>query len=88
MVVGGGTKSAIWLSILVDVLGKEAVLPRYCDAAYGAALMAGEGVGYWKTSELLSQGKDESQVIRPNLAHTQYYDSQFPIFRELAEAFL
>jgi xylulokinase len=85
IVVGGGTKSALWLSILVDVLGKQGVVPKYCDAAYGAALMAGEAKELWNTSDILKRNRKNDRLIDPNSGNTMYYDLFFPKFRKIAE---
>jgi xylulokinase len=45
---GGGTKSALWRQILASVLDAELVTVNTTEgAAYGAALLAGVGVGAW-----------------------------------------
>jgi xylulokinase len=43
--VGGGTRNSIWLQIIADVLCIEARVARNADAALGAAMVAGVGVG-------------------------------------------
>jgi len=84
-VTGGGTKSQLWLSVLVDVLGKQGVVPKYCDAAYGAALLAGAAGGVWDTSDLLERNMKQNKIVSPNLENTAFYNSKFPRFREIAE---
>lgn len=45
---GGGTKGALWRQILADVLESELVSVNTTEGgAYGAALLAGVGVGGW-----------------------------------------
>lgn len=45
---GGGARSALWRQILADVLGIELVSVNTTEgAAYGAAILAGVGVGAW-----------------------------------------
>lgn len=84
--VGGGTRSELWLSILVNVLGRECVIPPHCDAAYGAALMAGEGIGLWKSADVLKRNRSQRRIIRPEPKEAQFYAERFPAFREIAEA--
>lgn len=49
---GGGTKSALWRQILADVLGAEiAVVNTAEGAAYGAALLASVGAGWFASVE-------------------------------------
>jgi len=42
ILLGGGTKAATWIGVLLDVLGQNAYIPEKVDGAYGASLMAGE----------------------------------------------
>ncbi len=45
---GGGTKSAIWLQIISDVLGRPIELLESDEGpAFGAALLSGIGIGVW-----------------------------------------
>ncbi len=47
-VSGGGAKSRLWRQIMADVLGAPLVMVDAPEgAAYGAALLAGVGVGVW-----------------------------------------
>jgi xylulokinase len=47
-VSGGGARSPLWRQILADVLGAELVTVNTTEgAAFGAALLAGVGVGVW-----------------------------------------
>ena len=49
---GGGTASALWRQILADVLGAElATVETTEGAAYGAALLAAVGAGWFPTVE-------------------------------------
>ena len=46
--VGGGAKSALWRTIIADVLGRPLLLPRVLEAgALGAAILAAVGVGLY-----------------------------------------
>jgi xylulokinase len=49
---GGGTRSGLWRQILADVLGAEiATVPTEEGAAYGAALLAAVGAGWYPSVE-------------------------------------
>ncbi len=49
---GGGTRSPLWRQILADVLRARIVTPATEEgAAYGAALLAAVGAGWWPTVE-------------------------------------
>jgi xylulokinase len=43
--IGGGARSATWRQIMADVLGRQILLPVNGDASFGAAVVAGIGVG-------------------------------------------
>lgn len=48
-VSGGGAKSLLWRQIASDILGAELVTVNTTEgAAYGAALLAGVGIGAWQ----------------------------------------
>jgi len=47
--LGGGARSATWRQILADVTGLVMKRPRNGDASFGAALVAGVGVGVFQS---------------------------------------
>ena len=54
---GGGTASALWRQILADVLEAEiATVDTTEGAAYGAALLAAVGAGWFPTVEAATDG--------------------------------
>ena len=83
-VSGGGSKSALWRQILADVLGAELVTVNTTEgAAYGAAILAGVGVGAWPNAEtacskLIKIAKrvspDSKRAASYSLLHNQYKD--------------
>lgn len=78
VVVGGGTKSRLWLEITADVTGVPLLLPRErIGASYGDALLAAIGTG------LVSPDTDWAvidDVIEPD-------EAKAPIYSELAVRF-
>ena len=44
-IIGGGARSATWRQIVADVLGRRILVPANGDASFGAAALAGIGVG-------------------------------------------
>jgi len=45
---GGGARSVLWRQIQADIYGRDVGIPRAEEgAAYGAAILAGVGVGVW-----------------------------------------
>ncbi|MFY9235444.1 MAG: xylulokinase [Fimbriimonadaceae bacterium] len=51
-VTGGGAKSPFWLQMLADLLDSPCVIPEVDEGpAYGAAILAGAGIGLWPSVE-------------------------------------
>jgi xylulokinase len=87
-IAGGGAKGALWRKIVASVLNLPMVTVNSTEgAAYGAALLAGTGVGAWRSVEaacdatISLSGRDE-----PVAAWAQAYDALYPRYRELYAA--
>jgi xylulokinase len=87
-VSGGGARSAFWRQILADVMDAELVTVNTTEgAAFGAALLAGVGVGEWATVRESCQAVIRtSQSIQPNLQAVEVYEKAYPLYRELYHA--
>lgn len=82
---GGGTKSRLWRQILASVLEAELVTVNTTEgAAYGAALLAGVGAGYWKDVDaackaaIVITGKEI-----PDSAQVDSYRKGYEVYRDL-----
>lgn len=84
VLVGGGTKSKLWVSIIADVLGHDLLIPKNCDAAYGAALIAGDGAGIWNGRTLANQNVADHILIKHVPENHQIYNGQFEKYLEFA----
>src|SRR5215218_7707308 len=97
-VSGGGAKSLLWRQVLADTLGAELVSVSTTEgAAFGAALLAGVGVGVWSdvdaacaqtitTSDRVIPDRDRAAKYRS--IHQQYqqlYPLLKPIFTGLQD---
>lgn len=81
--IGGGTRSHLWTSILADVLGKRAIIPPATDPSFGAALLAGVGVGVYKTAqEALNFKKGKVREICPDQKRVEIYRKLFYLYKE------
>jgi xylulokinase len=83
--VGGGAKSALWCEIKADVLGRELIVPDAAvGAAFGAALIAGVGMGLMEdlgqTSRRLFR---EAARYVPNQSNRARYDDGYALFCDL-----
>jgi len=82
---GGGARSALWRQILADVLDCELVTVNVTEgAAYGAALLAGVGVGVWPDVDTACQ-----RVVRitahtaPDAARVGRYEEMYRVYHGL-----
>jgi xylulokinase len=85
---GGGTKSTFWTQILANILNKELYLVNTTEgAAYGAAILAGVGVGIWESVQKACQEVIEiNQLISPEPSVAADYEKLYQKFRELYPA--
>lgn len=85
---GGGARSSLWRQILADVLNMELTTVNTADgAAYGAALLAGAGVGIW--ADVPSACRATLQVTGeaiPNRDTIACYDDAFGLYQSLYPA--
>jgi xylulokinase len=88
-VSGGGAKNPIWLQMLADVLNAPLVTVEALEgAAYGAALLAGVGVGVWADVQEASNHVQVGDEVNPGEQSTAYeevyalYRSLYPVLKE------
>lgn len=87
-VSGGGARSALWRQILADVFNSELVTVNTTEgAAYGAALLAGVGAGYWPNVDHACQaGIRVTGSTLPDPQGVAAYESFYALYRELYPA--
>jgi len=85
---GGGAKSALWLSILADVLGVELVTVNTTEgAAYAAALLAAVGAGVWAdVASACRESIHVTGVTAPRPDEVDRYERHYAIYRDLYPA--
>lgn len=83
---GGGARSALWRQIVADVLNITVELPAVADASYGAALLAGVGIGVFKDERAAAGVVQIVSRAVPDPARTAVYDQGFPIYRDIQKA--
>ncbi len=93
---GGGARSALWRQMLADVLGVPVSTPTTEEGpAFGAALLAGVGVGIWpsvpqacaetiQVKETITPYRDAEAYAAIKGAHASMYAQLRPTFRALA----
>ena len=85
---GGAARSALWRQIQADIYRQTVeVVEAEEGAAFGAALLAGVGVGAWETVEAAC-GKvvRVADRIEPNLSVVELMNRQYQTYREIYPA--
>ncbi len=84
---GGGARSPLWRQILSDVVGAEIVIPDSGEgAAFGAALLASVGAGWFHNiEEACAQGVNVAPATSPGIEAPSYGES-YQRYRELYPA--
>jgi xylulokinase len=87
-VAGGGAKSTLWRQILADILGVELVTVATTEgAAYGAALLAGVGVGAWPdVASACGAAVQPGTYTTPDQRTSAVYEELYATYRELYPA--
>lgn len=83
--IGGGVKSKVWQQILADIMGQNIKLLNVEEGpAYGAAIIAGVGVGIFDSFENVSEKiikvEDEITPIKENV---KTYEKYYKIYQDL-----
>lgn len=82
--IGGGARSATWRQIISDVLNVEIERPESGDASFGAALVAGVGVGMFSSfQEAVERCVRVVDVARPDPGRHAFYGELFEVYREV-----
>lgn len=81
---GGGAQSSVWRQIQADVFGKPVeMLEAEEGAAFGAAVLAGVGLGVWPSvGEACRETVRLKSVMRPNEADRAVMDERYQQYRD------
>ncbi|MEA5015905.1 MAG: xylulokinase [Candidatus Limiplasma sp.] len=82
---GGGASSGIWRQIFADVFARDihTVNASSHGAAYGAALLAGVGIGVWPGVGESVAALELSSVTRPDPQASKTYSALLPVYQSL-----
>jgi len=84
--LGGGAKSATWRQILADITGLTIERPGNGDASFGAALVAGVGVGLFKDArDAVARCVTTLDRNEPRAENSSVYESLYAIYREATQ---
>lgn len=86
-VVGGATRSALWLQIIADVTGLPVAATQGGEAAYGDAMLAAVGVGVTDVEGLRGwvPAPERERRVEPDSDAVRVYDRLHPHFVGLYE---
>jgi xylulokinase len=88
LLVGGGTRNPVWVSIIADVLGIEARVPRRSEASLGACMVAGIGAGVFQDLEdAVRRCVRFERTVAADPANHRRYSELFQRYREMKQAF-
>ena len=85
---GGGARSAAWVQLKADVLGRPMVLIDVAEnGAHGAAWLAGQAVGLYPSVEIAAERFARPvRTVQPRPAMAARYEAAFARYRELYPA--
>ena len=82
--LGGGARSATWRQIMADVLGRQIMLPANGDASFGAAVVAGIGIGaFTDATDAVAQCCRVVATHDPDPATHDRYTAFFEVYRDV-----
>ena len=86
LLVGGGSKSAVWRQILADVFGMPVVRTNVDQqaATLGAAALACVGIGAWRDYSTIDECHKEVDREEPDAAHAERYRRLYAVFAAAA----
>jgi len=85
--IGQGSKSLLWSTIVANVLERPLRIPEQPDAAYGAALVTAMGIDWLKREpQALDSLIAMRRVIEPNPEASRAYATLFDIYSEADQA--
>ncbi len=88
LLVGGGSRNPVWVSIIADVLGIEARVPLHAEAAFGACMVAGIGAGVFPDlAEAVRRCVRFERTVAAQPANHRRYGELFQRYRQMKRVF-
>lgn len=86
-VTNGGSKSRLWREILADVLNRDLTsIIHHPGASYGAAVLAGVGVGRIDEWSYVAGSLEAGETISPRRENVLLYEERYHEFLQLNDA--
>jgi xylulokinase len=83
-IIGGGAKSPLWRRIVADVMGMPVMVPKAGDASFGAALIAGVGIGLFPDARTAAERCVKfEESITPDRDNHEKYRRYFAIYQKI-----
>ena len=89
LLVGGGSKSALWRQIYADIYNLNVVKTNIDQqaAALGAAACAAVGIGLWKDFERIDELHEVEEYVRPIEDNVAFYNREMEIYNRVTDMF-
>ena len=87
LIVGGGSKSALWRQIYADIYRMKVVKSNVDQqaAALGAAAVAAVGTGLWSNFEKIDEVHQIEEVVSPLQENMEIYEKLLGIFKKASD---
>ena len=85
--IGGGARSALWSEIVCNVFDRPVAVPSPGDASFGAALLAGVGIGVFRDAkDAVARCLCIDRRLEPDPATAATYADLFARYRAIHDA--
>ena len=85
--IGGGARSRLWSEIVANVFNRPVSVPTPGDASFGAALLAGTGIGLFPdVKAAVAKCLRVERTVVPDPSSAARYDRLFSCYRRLHDA--
>ncbi|MEX3010475.1 xylulokinase [Hoeflea sp. TYP-13] len=84
--IGGGAASALWQQVVADVVNVKIEIPENGDASFGAALIAGVGIGAFSDEADAGRAVRVKAELSPDPERAAFYARAHEIYVDLHKA--
>ncbi len=85
--IGGGARSKLWSEIVCNVFNRPVAIPEPADASFGAALIAGTGIGLFPDPKAaVNACLHIGRRLEPDTAQATAYDTLFARYKAIHDA--
>ena len=85
--IGGGARSKLWSEIVCNVFNRPVAIPEPADASFGAALIAGTGIGlYPDAKSAVNACLHIGRRLEPDTRQAAEYDALFARYKAIHDA--